>query len=129
MFSVGSSFSKMHAVPANLTEPLPRSYEKAPAHRWSAATPCSRITVIDLSRWRHEYDFVWNDIICSELFVLKVIWKNPMDGYNGSLNFLAAVCVALLFFVVVLGHSRHDTGQRSAVKNVSIEAPVTAPAQ
>lgn len=70
--------------------------------------------MIDLSRCRHECDFVWNDIICSELFVSKVIWKNPMDDYNGPLNFLAAVCVALLFFVVVLGHSRHDTGQRSA---------------
>lgn len=49
-----------------------------------------------------------------------------MDDYNGRLNILASVVVALLLSVVVIGFIGHDNGQMDAVKTASIVAPVTA---
>lgn len=46
-----------------------------------------------------------------------------MDDYNGRLNFLAVVGVALLLSVVVIGFSGHDNRQIEAVKVAS--APFT----
>lgn len=48
-----------------------------------------------------------------------------MDDYNGRLNILASVVVALLLSVVI-GFIGHDNGQMDAVKTASIVAPVTA---
>jgi hypothetical protein len=67
-----------------------------------------------------------NDISCNGLFVLTVIWRSPMDDYDGRLNFLALVGVALFLSVVVIGFSGHDNGQMDAVKTASIVVPVTA---
>jgi len=47
-----------------------------------------------------------------------------MDDYNGRINFLAAVCGALLLYVVMYGFSRHDSGQNSAVNTASMVVPV-----
>lgn len=67
-----------------------------------------------------------NDISCGGLFVLTVIWRSPMDDYDGRLNILASVGVALLLSVVVIGFIGHDNGRMDAVKTASIVAPVTA---
>jgi hypothetical protein len=47
-----------------------------------------------------------------------------MDNYDGRLNFLASMGVALLLCVVVIGFSGHDNGQMDAVKTASIVAPL-----
>jgi hypothetical protein len=49
-----------------------------------------------------------------------------MNDYDGRLNFLASVSVALLLSVVVIGLSGHDNGRMDAFKTASIAAPVTA---
>jgi len=49
-----------------------------------------------------------------------------MDDYNGQLNFLASVGVALLLSIVVIGFSGYDNRQIDALKTASI-APVTEP--
>ena len=46
-----------------------------------------------------------------------------MDDYDGRLNFLASVGVALLLSVVVIGFSGHDNGH---IKTAAIVAPVAA---
>jgi hypothetical protein len=54
----------------------------------------------------------------------NVIWRSPMDDYDGRLNFLASVGVALLLFVVVIGFSGHDNGHMDALKTAAVVAPV-----
>ena len=49
-----------------------------------------------------------------------------MDDYDGRLNFLALVGVALLLCVVVIGFRGHDNGQMDGVKTASVVAPLTA---
>jgi len=49
-----------------------------------------------------------------------------MNHYDGRLNFLASVSVALLLYDVVIGLSGHDNGRMDAFKTASIAAPVTA---
>jgi hypothetical protein len=48
-----------------------------------------------------------------------------MDNYDGHLNFLASVGVALLLYVVVIGFRGHD-GQMDGVKTASVVAPLPA---
>jgi hypothetical protein len=50
-----------------------------------------------------------------------------MDDYDGHLNFLALVGVALLLSVVVIGFGGHDNGQMDDIKTASIVSP--APSQ
>jgi hypothetical protein len=52
--------------------------------------------------------------------------EKSVDDYDGRLNFLASVGVALLISVVVIGFSGHDNGYMDAVQTASIVAPVTA---
>ncbi len=49
-----------------------------------------------------------------------------MDDYDGRLNILASMGVALLLSVVVIGFIGRDNGQMDAVKTASIVPPVTA---
>lgn len=49
-----------------------------------------------------------------------------MDDYNGRLNFLALVGVALLLSVVAIGLSGRDNGPMDDVKTASIVAPAMA---
>jgi hypothetical protein len=48
-----------------------------------------------------------------------------MDDYDGRLNFLSLVGVALLLSVVVIGFSEHDNGQMDDFKTAAIVAPAT----
>lgn len=52
--------------------------------------------------------------------------EESVDDYDGRLNFLASVGVALLLSVVVIGFSGHDNGYMDVVQTASIVGPVTA---
>ena len=48
-----------------------------------------------------------------------------MDDYNGRLNFLALVGVALFLSVVVIGFGGYDNRQINFVRAASVPVPVT----
>ena len=48
-----------------------------------------------------------------------------MDDYNGRLNFLALVSIALFVSVVVIGFGGYDNRQISLVKAASVPVLVT----